>query len=81
MLRLPVYCAVFRSLVNFLLINQMQLQLLVISTVFAVAVEAAGQAQCGSISEEQLIKQNNFAVPTEHQWLARITYANGKWIA
>lgn len=81
MLRLPVYCAMFRSLVNFLLINLMQLQLLVISTVFAVSVEAAGQAQCGSISEGQLIRQDNYAVPTEHQWLARITYANGKWSA
>lgn len=74
MLRLPVYCAMLRSLVNL-----MHLQLFVIYTAFAVAVDAAGRAQCGSFSEEQLIKQGNFAIPTEHQWLARITYANGKW--
>ncbi|ALC46703.1 CG31199 [Drosophila busckii] len=37
----------------------------------------AQDAKCGSINEEQLLKQNTFAVPTEHQWLARITYANG----
>ncbi|KAM8706200.1 hypothetical protein ACLKA7_010477 [Drosophila subpalustris] len=35
------------------------------------------ESKCGYINEEQLLKQNEFAVPTEHQWLARITYENG----
>lgn len=57
----------------------MQLKFLLIFAAFTVAAEVAGRDQCGSISEEQLIKQGNFAVPTEHQWLARIMYAVGKW--
>jgi len=40
--------------------------------------ESLQEAKCGYFNEEQLLKQNEFAVPTEHQWLARITYENGK---
>lgn len=57
----------------------MLLKFLVIFAAFAVTVQAAGQAQCGSITEDQLIRQGEFAVPTEHQWLARISYAMSKW--
>lgn len=45
---------------------------------YLVNSESLGESKCGYINEEQLLKQNEFAVPTEHQWLARITYENGK---
>jgi len=45
---------------------------------FLVSSDSLQDAKCGYINEEQLLKQNEFAVPTEHQWLARITYENGK---
>ncbi|KAH8381746.1 hypothetical protein KR093_011521 [Drosophila rubida] len=51
--------------------------LLLLTSVVDVDAASSEDAQCGSINEEQLLRQNNFAVPTEHQWLARITYQNG----
>ncbi|XP_064549696.1 serine protease 7-like [Drosophila montana] len=58
----------------------MQLEFGLICVLLATgAVRSASleDAKCGYISEEELLRQNNFAVPTEHQWLARIMYKNG----
>ncbi|EDW83155.1 uncharacterized protein Dwil_GK22703 [Drosophila willistoni] len=37
----------------------------------------AKEPECGQFKEEQVLKQDDYAIPTEHQWLARITYVNG----
>ncbi|KAH8383119.1 hypothetical protein KR009_006924 [Drosophila setifemur] len=34
-------------------------------------------AECGYFQEEQLLKQGNFAIPTEQQWIARIVFGKG----
>jgi len=35
--------------------------------------------QCGAFDEDQMLNmQSTFAIPTEHQWVARIVYGKGK---
>ncbi|KAH8310705.1 hypothetical protein KR044_002635 [Drosophila immigrans] len=51
-----------------------QLLLLLLATSVVAALQ---DTECGSIKEEQLLRQGMFAVPTEHQWLVRITYEHG----
>ncbi|XP_051863590.1 phenoloxidase-activating factor 3 [Drosophila nasuta] len=51
--------------------------LLLATSVVDVNAASLQDAECGSLNEEQLLRQTDFAVPTEHQWLARITYENG----
>ncbi|KAH8294666.1 hypothetical protein KR018_001016 [Drosophila ironensis] len=43
------------------------------------AVESATstEATCGVFNEDQLLKQGGYAIPTEHQWIARIVFAKG----
>ncbi|EDW28163.1 GL27132 [Drosophila persimilis] len=33
--------------------------------------------ECGYFDEHQFLKQGSFAIPTEHQWVARIVFAKG----
>ncbi|EDW16553.1 CLIP domain-containing serine protease 2 [Drosophila mojavensis] len=59
----------------------MQLEHGLISLLFAIAVVHSVSLQdskCGYISEDQFLIMNAFAIPTEHQWLAGITYMNGQ---
>ncbi|XP_068157665.1 CLIP domain-containing serine protease B9 [Drosophila tropicalis] len=37
----------------------------------------AKEPECGQFREDQVLKQDDYAFPSEHQWLARITYLNG----
>ncbi|XP_017048784.1 CLIP domain-containing serine protease 2 [Drosophila ficusphila] len=42
-----------------------------------VQLEKLEDSECGYFDEDQMIKQGNFAIPTDHQWVARIVYGNG----
>ncbi|KAH8313747.1 hypothetical protein KR067_011131 [Drosophila pandora] len=42
-----------------------------------VHAESSKEVECGLFNEEQLLKQGLFAIPTEHQWIARIVFAKG----
>ncbi|XP_017003476.2 CLIP domain-containing serine protease HP8 [Drosophila takahashii] len=44
---------------------------------FGFIVQSAQEEECGSFNEDQMLKQNGFAIPTEHQWVARIVYSKG----
>ncbi|XP_023172686.2 CLIP domain-containing serine protease 2 [Drosophila hydei] len=59
----------------------MQLEYGLICVLLAIRVvqsDSLQDSKCGYLNEAQLIIQHDFAIPTEHQWLALITYIIGE---